>query len=153
MPQDDDLALAAYRDSGQWQLVELLPAVTADLDGLVRALDRFPSDCGVLGLVAGENAFLLLRRSGTSTRALLSDASEVTVWSLAEDVADVLDLPEAEDDDVLEPVGALDVLSDLGMSAADLLDLCLDDDLWPEEALAEVAQQLGFGEQYETILG
>lgn len=148
---DDDLAMAAYRDEGRWQVVELRPGVGEDLETLSTALARFPSDVGVLGMVVGENALLLVRTAGGMTKALLSDGAESLVWPIAEDVADVLDLPDP-DDDVLEPLGSLDILGDLGVTAEDMLRLCLDEDLWPEEMLGELARKVGFGEELEAIL-
>ena len=42
----------------------------------------------------------------------------VTDWPLAGGVADLLDLPDPEDPDDPQPVGDLDIISDLGMPGA-----------------------------------
>ena len=148
-----DFAVAAYRDDGEWQLVELRPSIAEDLDDLTKALGRFPSDVGVLGLVSmNDDFFVLLRRSGAEVRALLSDVTAALDWPLASGIADLLDV-EDPDDDVPQPAGDLDIVSDLGMPAIELGVLCDDDDLYPDEILSDVAARLGFGDAFERIVG
>lgn len=155
MAEDDvDFAVAAYRDDGQWQVVELNPRLGEDVDDLSQALARFPSDVGVLGLVSmNDDFFVILRRSGTDVRALLSDVTAVGDWPLAGGVADLLDLPDSDDDDDPQPGGDLAILSDLGMPALDLGVLCDDDELYPEDVLRDVAERLGFGDAFEAVIG
>ena len=147
-----DFAVAAYRDDGEWQLVELRPSVAEDLDDLTKALGRFPSDVGVIGLVSmNDDFFVILRRSGAEVRALLSDVTAAMDWPLASGVADLLDV-EDPDDDVPQPAGDLDIVSDLGMPAIELGVLCDDDDLYPDEILSDVAARLGFGEAFDLLV-
>ncbi|MET1037848.1 MAG: tRNA adenosine deaminase-associated protein [Aeromicrobium sp.] len=154
MAEDDvDFAVAAYRDDGTWRVVELNPQLGENVDDLSEALTRFPSDVGVLGLVSmNDDFFVILRRSGTQVRAMLSDVAAIDEWQLADGVAELLDLPDAPDDDA-QAVGDLDILSDLGMTGFDLGMLCDDDDLYPEDILLDVAERLGFGVELEAILG
>ena len=155
MAEDDvDFAVAAYRDEGEWQVVELNPRLGEDVEELSHALTRFPSDVGVLGLVSmNDDFFVILRRSGTQVRAMLSDITAVTDWPLAVGVADLLDLPNPDDDDEPQAAGDLELLSDLGMPAMDLGVLCNDDDLYPEDILRDVADRLGFGDAFEAVIG
>jgi putative tRNA adenosine deaminase-associated protein len=155
MAEDDvDFAVAAYRDDGEWQVVELKPSLGEDVEELSLALARFPSDVGVLGLVSmNDDFFVILRRSGTQVRAMLSDITAVTDWPLAVGVADLLDLPNPDDDDEPQAAGDLELLSDLGMPAMDLGVLCDDDDLYPEDILRDVADRLGFGDAFEAVIG
>lgn len=147
-----DFAVAAYRDDGEWQLVELRPSIAEDLDDLTKALGRFPSDVGVLGLVSmNDDFFVILRRSGAEVRALLSDVTAALDWPLASGIADLLDV-EDPDDDVPQPAGDLDIVSDLGMPAIELGVLCDDDDLYPDEILSDVAARLGFGEAFDLLV-
>ena len=147
-----DFAVAAYRDDGEWQLVELRPSLAEDLDDLTKALGRFPSDVGVLGLVSmNDDFFVILRRSGAEVRALLSDVTAALDWPLASGIADLLDV-EDPDDDVPQPAGDLDIVSDLGMPAIELGVLCDDDDLYPDEILSDVAARLGFGEAFDLLV-
>ena len=155
MAEDDvDFAVAAYHDEGQWQVVELNPRLGEDVDDLSDALGRFPSDVGVLGLVSmNDDFFVIVRRSGTRVRAMLSDVTAIDDWPLAGGVADLLDLPPLVDDDAPHAVGDLEILSDLGMTAFDLGTLCDDDDLYPDDILLDVAGRLGFGGELEAVLG
>jgi putative tRNA adenosine deaminase-associated protein len=155
MAEDDvDFAVAAYRDEGEWQVVELNPRLGEDVEELSHALTRFPSDVGVLGLVSmNDDFFVILRRSGTEVRVMLSDVTAVTDWPLAGGVADLLDLPNPDDDDEPQPAGDLELLSDLGMPALELGVLCDDDELYPEDILRDVADRLGFGDEFEAVIG
>ena len=155
MAEDDvDFAVAAYRDEGEWQVVELNPRIGEDVDHLSEALARFPSDVGVLGLVSmNDDFFVILRRSGTVVRGMLSDFTAVSDWPLASGVVELLDLPDPEDPDEPQPVGDLELISDLGMTALDLGMLCDDDDLFPEDILRDVADRLGFGDEFDAVLG
>ena len=139
MAEDDvDFALAAYRDDGEWQLVELHRSVAEDLDNLTDALGRFPSEVGVLGMVSmNDDFFVLVRKSGTQVRALLSDVTAASDWPLASGVADLVDGPDDDDDDP-QPAGDLDIISDLGMAALELGVLCDDDD-WSDRHPDHVA--------------
>ncbi|MET0766065.1 MAG: tRNA adenosine deaminase-associated protein, partial [Aeromicrobium sp.] len=121
MAEDEvDFAVAAYRDDGTWRVVELKPQLGENVDDLSEALTRFPSDVGVLGLVSmNDDFFVILRRSGTQVRAMLSDVTAIDEWQLADGVAELLDLPDAPEDDA-QAVGDLEILSDLGMTGFDL---------------------------------
>ena len=154
MAEDDvDFAVAAYHDDGEWQLVELHPSVAEDLENLTDALGRFPSDVGVLGMVSmDDDFFVLVRKVGTQVRMLLSDVTAAKDWPLAGGVADLVDVPDPDDDDP-RPAGDLDIVSDLGMAALELGVLCDDDDLYPDEILGDVATRLGFGDAFERIVG
>jgi putative tRNA adenosine deaminase-associated protein len=155
MAEDDvDFAVAAYHDEGQWQVVELNPHLGEDVDDLSEALGRFPSDVGVLGMVSmNDDFFVIVRRSGTRVRVMLSDVTAIDDWPLAGGVADLLDLPPLVEDDAPRAVGDLEILSDLGMTAFDLGTLCDDDELYPDDILLDVAGRLGFGGELEAVLG
>jgi putative tRNA adenosine deaminase-associated protein len=84
---------------------------------------------------------------------MLSDVTAVTDWPLAGGVADLLDLPNPDDDDEPQPAGDLELLSDLGMPALELGVLCDDDELYPEDILRDVADRLGFGDEFEAVIG
>lgn len=154
MAEDDvDFAVAAYRDEGEWQVVELHPGLGENVDDLSAALARFPSEVGVLGMVSmNDDFFVILRRSGTEVRAMLSDVTAIDEWPLAGGVADLIDLPDPDGNEP-QPVGDLEILSDLGMAGLELGLLCDDDDLYPEDILRDVAERLGFGDGLESIIG
>jgi putative tRNA adenosine deaminase-associated protein len=148
-----DFAVAAYRSDGAWNVVELKTSLGRDLEALSQAMSRFRSDAGVLAMVSiDEDFFVLVRRQSTGTRILLSDVTAVEESALAGDVADLMDLPEIDDDDDPQPGGDLDIVADLGVSAVDMTDLCDDDDAIPEDLLLELAERLGFADELEAVL-
>jgi putative tRNA adenosine deaminase-associated protein len=149
-----DFAVAAYREEGVWQVVELVHDVLTDVDKLAHALRRFPGDGGALGLVAvDEDFFVLVRVTGPTVRILLSDITAAGEWELARSAVEVLGLPEPEDEDEPAPAGDLDLLGDLGMHAMDMAVLLDDVDLSPDEMLSDVARRLGFGSQFDEAVG
>jgi putative tRNA adenosine deaminase-associated protein len=149
-----DFAVAAYREEGVWEVVELVHDVLTDVERLAHALRRFPGDGGALGLVAvDEDFFVLVRVTGPTLRVLLSDITAADEWELARSAVEVLGLPEPEDDDEQAPAGDLDLLGDLGMTAMDMAVLLDDLDLYPDEMLSDVARRLGFGSQFDEAVG
>ena len=149
-----DFALAAYREEGVWQVQELVHDTLADVETLAHALRRFPGDGGAVGMVAvDEDFFVIVRVAGPSTRLLLSDITACDEWELAGSAVDFLGLPPPEDDDEQAPAGDLDLLGDLGLPAMDMAILLDDLDLYPDEALSEVARRIGFGEAFDDIVG
>lgn len=149
-----DFAVAAYREEGVWQVVELAHDVLTDIDHLAAALRRFPGDGGAMGLVAiDEDFFLIVRVTGPVVRILLSDITAADEWEIARSAVEDLGLPEPEDDDDQVPAGDLDLLGDLGMNAMDMAVLLDDFDLYPDEMLSDVARRLGFGAAFDEVVG
>jgi putative tRNA adenosine deaminase-associated protein len=148
-----DFAVVAYHDDGEWQ-VESLPArVGTDIEALVDILRPLPSDVGSIGFVSvDEDFFVVARVQGRDARFLLSDVTAATEWPLASGVVDLLDLPEPDDEDERQPAGDLGLLADLGVSAMDLGVLCDDPEMYPDEALSDIARRLGFGAQFDTVV-
>jgi putative tRNA adenosine deaminase-associated protein len=149
-----DFAVAAYRDAGSWRVDELVHEVLLDIDTLAHALRRFPGDGGAVGLVGiDEDFFLIVRVDGTSTRLVLSDVTAGSEWELAASALDSLGLLIADDEDEQAPAGDLDLLGDFGLGAIDLAELLDEGDLYPDEALSDVARRLGFGELFDEVVG
>ena len=153
MSEDDvDFAVVAYREEGVWQVQALPRRAALDFKDLVAALRPWPADAGALGLVAvDEDFFVLVRVRGEHVEALLSDVTAATEWPLASGVLDLLDLPDPDDEDDRQPAGDLGVVADLGMSAIDLA-LLIDADSYPDEVLATVAREIGFGPQFDAAV-
>ncbi len=149
-----DYALAAYREDGVWQVQELVHDHLESIDALVHALRRFPGDGGAIGMVSiDEDFFLVVRVIGASTRVLLSDITAADEWEIAGSAVAFLHLPLPEDDDEAAPAGDLDLLVDLGLHAMDLAILLDDPDLYPDDALSDIARTLGFGPQFDDAVG
>ena len=153
-PTAIDFAVAAYREDGSWQLSPLPPRAATSLDVLVHALQQLPSDVGTLGLISvDEDYFLLARVAGSHTQLLLSDIGAATESPLARSVLERLALPPPDDDDdQIQPAGDLGIVSDLGLSAMELGAMCDEVDLYPDEQLGDIADRLGFGEQFDTMV-
>lgn len=151
--EDIDLALAAYREEGVWQLQELAPDVVESVDSIARELRRYPGDNGALGLISvGEDFFLLVRAQGPHVRVLLSDASAATDWELAHSAIDHIGVP-VEDDDDPAPAGDLGIVADMGLPAMDMGVLLDDLELYPDEQLSDIATKLGFGPRFDDLAG
>jgi putative tRNA adenosine deaminase-associated protein len=149
-----DFAVVAYREEGVWRVEELDDHVAADLDDLTYELRRYPGDGGSLGLVSvDEDFFLLVRVLGAQTRMLLSDVTAATDWPIARSVVDHLELPIPDDEEDPEPAGDLGIVADLGLGAMDMGALLDDVDLYPDEMLSDIAAKLGFGRQYDELVG
>jgi putative tRNA adenosine deaminase-associated protein len=149
-----DFAVVAYREEGVWRVEELDDDVAADLDDLTYELRRYPGDGGSLGLVSvDEDFFLLVRVLGAQTRMLLSDVTAATDWPIARSVVDHLELPVPDDEEDPEPAGDLGIVADLGLGAMDMGALLDDVDLYPDEMLSDIAAKLGFGRQYDELVG
>jgi putative tRNA adenosine deaminase-associated protein len=153
-PDDVDIALAAYREEGVWQLQELADPVLTSLDALITGLRRFPGDGGAIGLLAlDEDVFLIVRVAGPQVRILLSDVTAADIFDLAREAIEHLGLPYPEEDDEPVPAGDLTLLADLGMHADDLGELIDDFDLYPDEMLSDIADRLGFGDSFDDLVG
>jgi len=149
-----DIALAAYREEGVWQLQELADTALDSLDTLAGALRRFPGDGGAVGLIAlDEDVFMIVRVAGPSVRVLLSDITAADEFDLARTAIEHLGLPFPEEDDDQVPAGDLDILGDLGMHAMDMGVLIDDFDLYPDEMLSDIAGRLGFGPAFDDLVG
>jgi putative tRNA adenosine deaminase-associated protein len=148
-----DFALAVYREEGVWQVEELAHDLLVDVETLVGALRRFPGDGGAIGLVGiDEDFFVVVRVVGATVRVLLSDVTAAEDWELAESVVEHLGLPLPDEDEDVAPAGDLGILADAGMSAIDM-GILLDDDLYPDEALSEIAGRVGFGDLFDDAVG
>ncbi|HSX67927.1 tRNA adenosine deaminase-associated protein [Nocardioides sp.] len=153
-PDDVDIALAAYREEGVWQLEELADPVLTSLDTVIAGLRRFPGDGGALGLLAlDEDVFLLVRVIGPRVRLLLSDVTAADIFDLAREAIELLALPYPEEDDEPVPAGDLGIVADLGMHADALGELIDDMELYPDEMLSEIADRLGFGGRFDDLVG
>lgn len=153
MAEDEaDYVLAAFRDGDEWQIAELKASLGHDIEELSEALGRLRHD-DVVGMVSvNEDYVVLMRRTDGETRVLLSDVTAVSDSDLAVEIADLLDLPDPDDEDEPVPGGDLELLADLGVTAADLTDLCTDDEISPDEFLLDIADRIGFADELEDAL-
>jgi putative tRNA adenosine deaminase-associated protein len=152
---ESDFALIVYREEDQWEADALPAAVTADLDGLVHALRQQPSIGGTIGFAGvGDDFWLAVRVIGEDVSMFLSDLTAAVDYPLARQVLEALDIPVPSDDelDQVLPAGDLSIFADLGLEEMELGAVAADLDLYPEDAVAGIAERLRFGEAVERAL-
>ena len=146
-------AVVVFPTDGGWQVAQLPPGITDDLDGIVAAVRG--QQLGAFALVdVADEFWVAVRVLGGQERFLLSDAGASVEWDLAAQVMERLDLDIPDDDDSqdLWPVGELDLFDDLGMDSLELGAILADEDAYADEMLDVVARRLGFAEPFERAL-
>jgi putative tRNA adenosine deaminase-associated protein len=148
-----DLAIVAYLDEGDWNVAELPDRALDTVDTIARELRRYPGENGALAMLSvAEDFVLFVRAQGSLVRVLLSDVTASTDWTLARSAINHIGI-FVDDEDDQAPAGDLGILADMGMSAKDMGALLDDYDLYPEEILSDVADNVGFGGKLDELLG
>lgn len=166
-------AAAAVRAKSGWSAAELDLDGLADIDEVADQLRDVDPDASVsLLFVEADDTYLVVLRldEGEDLRVFGSDsvfAEESRLGALllsdvespaleldldepsAVDDADADDKPAA--DPTADPVGDADLLSDLGVSAHKLLQLCATDGMLPSDITAELCQMIGCGDEVEEL--
>lgn len=141
-----------YREEGRWNVAALPARGSTTMENLLDAVRRFPGEGGVMGAVAvGDEFFVIVRESGQGRRLMVSDGASTLDWSLADEAATLIGFDE-DDPEEYEPIGDVGLLADFGVSADDIVAICQDEDLYPDEQLAAIAQRLGFEDQWQSAL-
>ena len=152
---ETDFAVIVFREEDQWEADVLPTAVTADLDGFIQALQRQPSMGGTIGFAGvGDDFWVAVRVLGDNVSLFLSDLTAAADYPLARQVLDALDIPVPSDDDLDQvlPAGDLSIFADLGLEEMELGAVAADLDLYPEDAVAHIAERLRFGDAVERAL-
>jgi putative tRNA adenosine deaminase-associated protein len=152
---ETDFAVIVYREEDQWEADVLPISVTADLDGLVGALLRQPSMGGTIGFAGvGDDFFVAVRVLGEDVSLFLSDLTAAVDYPLARQVLEALDIPVPADDelDQVLPAGDMSIFADLGLDEMEIGAISADLDLYPEDAVAGIAERLRFGDVVERAL-
>jgi putative tRNA adenosine deaminase-associated protein len=163
-------AVAATRLDDTWEATE------ADLDGvgdIDEVLDRLrdinlDADVSLLFVEADDEYLVILRLDkGDDLRVFGSDApfaeeSRLGAVLLSETDTEPMPAPDTDaDDDDLDtpvtseldaaPVGEADLLADMGVQPALLLELCAKDGMLPSDVTAEIAARIGCGDVMEEV--
>jgi putative tRNA adenosine deaminase-associated protein len=152
---ETDFAVVVYREEDQWEAEALPAALTADLDALLQALRQQPSIGGTIGFAGvGDDFWLAIRIIGEDVSLFLSDLTAAVDYPLARQVLEFLDIPVPSDDelDQVLPAGDLSIFADLGLEEMELGAVAADLDLYPEDAVAGMAERLRFGEAVQEAL-
>jgi len=148
-----DLAIVAYLDKGDWNVAELPDRSLDTVDTIAKELRRYPGENGALAMLSvAEDFVLFVRAQGSLVRVLLSDVTAATDWTLARSAINHIGV-FVDDEDDQAPAGDLGILADMGMSAKDMGALLDDYDLYPEEILSDVADNVGFGPKFDQLAG
>lgn len=160
MSQDfpDGYAVTVERTGGTWRVREFDDDFS-DLSTSVTAVRNLRAEGPAFALLNVEEDYLVIVRPGPSqTRVLISDATMAVDDDFA---ADILDEAGAEipdiDPDELDNVdawadGDFDILADLGLSE-EQMSILLDDDADPADLALAIADELGFGDELDDVVG
>ena len=149
-----DFAVVAFREDGQWQVGPIPMRSAEELPSLLHALRQQPTEGPSLALCSyGDDFFLVLRPDGDDVRLMISDATAAGEWPVARDALELVGEPVPdEDDDEVTPAGDLDIFADFGLGSMELVAVCSDLELYPDEMLGQLAARLGFGPQFERVV-
>jgi len=171
-----NFAAAVTREAKVWWAAELDLSGAADIEEITdRLRDVAPEAEVSLLFVESDDAYLAILRldEGEDLRVFGSDAvfaeeSRLGALLLGDIEEPALDLDSVEDAAVeddedeepeepptpagdAEPVGDAELLSDLGVPAHRLLELCAQEGMLPSDITAEVAQAIGAGDEIEEL--
>jgi len=167
-------AAAAVRGSAGWSAAEVNLNGAADIEEVADRLRDVDLEADIsLLFVEADDVYLVVLRldEGEDLRVFGSDSAfaeesrlgallvgdikapaleiDEVVESVAAAADDEPDKPAADPD--ADPVGDADLLSDLGISAHRLLELCAHEGMLPADVTAEVCQTLGCGDEIEEL--
>lgn len=163
-------AVVATRADDVWEAAEIDLDGVEDLDDVIDVVRDVDTAAEIsLLFVEADDEYLVIVRldNGDDARVFGSDAPFAEENRLGGVLLSDVDanvpngIPTGDDDDDLEtpvmseldaqPVGESDLLSDLGVPAATLLNLCAKDGMLPSDVTAEVASLIGCGDVVDEI--
>jgi putative tRNA adenosine deaminase-associated protein len=146
---DVDFAVAAYREDGRWVVATLPPQGVTTMEGLLLRMRQLPGEGGVFGVVSiADEFFLLAHTVPDGVRVMISDAAALLDWSIAQEAAELIGLEWDEDDiEEFEAAGDVSLCEGFGLDAAELIMICEDEEMYPDEQVRAVAKRLGFASE------
>ncbi len=149
-----DFAVAAYREEGRWAVVSLPPAAVVTAEGFVASLRQLPGEGGVFGVVCVSDEFFILAHTvRDGVRLMISDAMALLDWSLAQEAAELIGLEWDEADlEEFEAAGDVSLCDDFGLDGAELVMICQDTEMYPDEQVRAIAKRLGFAQELSAVL-
>lgn len=160
MSQDfpDGYAVTVERTGGAWRVREFDDDFT-DLATSVTAVRNLRSEGAAFALLNVEEDYLVIVRPGPAqTRVLISDATMAVDDDFAADILDEADIEVPDiDPDELDNVdawadGDFAILADLGLSE-EQMSMLLDDDADPADLAQAIADELGFSDELDDVVG
>lgn len=158
MSQDFGYAVTVERTGGAWRVREFEDDFT-DLSTSVAAVRNLRSEGAAFALLNVEEDYLVIVRPGPSqTRVLITDATMAVDDDFAADILDEagVEVPDIDPDE-LDDVdawadGDFAILADLGLSE-EQLSMLLDDDADPADLAQAIADELGFSDELDDVVG
>jgi putative tRNA adenosine deaminase-associated protein len=149
-----DFAVAAYREEGRWVVAPLPPASVVTAEGFVALLRQLPGEGGVFGFVCVADEFFILAHTvRDGVRLMISDAVALLDWSLAQEAAELIGLEWDESEiEEFEAAGDVSLCDDFGLDGAELVMICQDEELYPDEQVRAIAKRLGFAMELSAAL-
>jgi putative tRNA adenosine deaminase-associated protein len=165
-------AAAAVRGSAGWTAAEVNLNGAADIEEVADRLRDVDLEADIsLLFVEADDVYLVVLRldEGEDLRVFGSDSAFAEESRLGALLVGDIKAPALEIDEVVEsvaaddepekpaadpdadPVGDADLLTDLGVSAHRLLELCAHEGMLPADVTAEVCQVLGCGDEVEEL--
>lgn len=160
MSQDfpDGYAVTVERTGGAWRVREFDDDFT-DLATSVTAVRNLRSEGAAFALLNVEEDYLVIVRPGPAqTRVLISDTTMAVDDDFAADILDEADIEVPDiDPDELDNVdawadGDFAIFADLGLSE-EQMSMLLDDDADPADLAQTIADELGFGDELDDVVG
>jgi putative tRNA adenosine deaminase-associated protein len=123
-------------------------------EGFVASLRQLPGEGGVFGILAiADEFFILAHTVRDGVRLMISDAAALLDWSIAQEAAELIGLEwDEEDVEEFEAAGDVSLCEDFGLDAPELMMICQDEELYPDEQVRAVAKRLGFAAELATAL-
>lgn len=149
-----DLAVVAFHDGDNWSVRELPDVEYSSLHEIEHELRRFPDEAKAFVMLSlYEDCVIIARVVDAQLAVVLSDITAASNWQLARAVTDHLGLvvDQYDEDEDQVPAGDLAILAPLGMSAPDLAEILDDPELYPDEVMSAIAEELGFGELFDEV--
>lgn len=152
----DGFGVAVVREEGQWRCTAMGARALTSLSAAETELRELRSVGAVFGLLdVDDEFFVIVRPAPSGTRLLLSDATAALDYDIAAEILENLDAEiDAEDLEEADPFeeGDLGLLSDIGLPEA-VLSVILDEtDLYADEQLGRIAQEMGFADQLSAVI-
>ena len=160
MSQDfpDGYAVTVERTGGAWRVREFDDDFS-DLSTSVTAVRNLRAEGPAFALLNVEEDYLVIVRPGPSqTRVLISDATMAVDDDFAADILDEAgaEIPDIDPDELDNVDGWADgdfaILADLGL-AEEQMSILLDDDADPADLAQAIADELGFGDELDDVVG
>ncbi|MDF2709649.1 MAG: hypothetical protein K0R62_5301 [Nonomuraea muscovyensis] len=149
---------AVVKPTGGWSGAEVdlgEAEIVDDLgDAVTEALGLSGDELALLCVEVEDEWFAIARYFGEDEpRVFLSDAHAIAPGSLGELFAEFAGVATEKEGNTLgvRPAGDFELLSDLGISSDELLELSMEEGVLPADVLSVIAERLSFGDELDRL--